>query len=98
MIGCALSLSKTSKSSLVRSGTSRLSASATVTNKETICVPDLTVGCCCCAASPVALRAAIAPAPAIRLHSLMDPAYYGVALEGCDGACLPEIEHNPDAR
>ena len=52
MIGCGFSLSKTSNSSCVRPGTSRRVASATVTNSETTCVPDLNVGPCaaggCC--------------------------------------------------
>src|SRR5262245_58982938 len=46
MIGCGLSLSKTSKSSCTRPGTSRPCASTTVTNSDTTCVPDLKVGCC----------------------------------------------------
>ena len=43
--GCGLSLSKTSKSSFVRFGTSRCSASVTVANNDTRFVPALKVGC-----------------------------------------------------
>ena len=43
--GCGLSLSNTSKSSCVRSGTRRFCASVTVAKSETTCVPDLKVGC-----------------------------------------------------